>query len=261
VSRHDPIPDGRPGRSERWRRGLAIALAALLLGACSLSAAPAEPLATPAVAEATVAPAPPAATPAPSPAAPAATATPARLPLLVEATEIPAIPAVVPPPPAPTATPPAAATPLPAAGLPRRLRIPRLRIDAAVEHVGLAPDGAMDAPKGFDTVGWYRLGTRPGDPGSAVIAGHLDSKTGPAIFWRLRDLRPGDDIFVRGDDGVERRFVVEEAASYRFDQAPLERIFTAADRVRLNLITCGGSFDRRSQNYDQRLVVYATLAG
>jgi hypothetical protein len=258
VSRHDPIHDGRPGRGKRWRRGLAIALAALLLGACSLSAAPAEPLAT---AAATVAPAPPAATPAPSPPAATATATPPRLSLAVEATELPAIPAVIPPPPAPTATPAAAATPLPAAGLPRRLRIPRLRIDAAVEHVGLAPDGAMDAPKRFDTVGWYRLGTRPGDLGSAVIAGHFDSKTGPAIFWRLRDLRPGDDIFVRGDDGVERRFVVEEAASYRFDQAPLERIFTAADRVRLNLITCGGSFDRHSQNYDQRLVVYATLAG
>jgi sortase (surface protein transpeptidase) len=118
----------------------------------------------------------------------------------------------------------------------------------------------MDVPKRYDTVGWYELGTRPGEIGSAVIAGHLDSKTGPAIFWRLRDLRPGDDIFVRSDDGVERRFIVRETETYPYDAAPLERIFAAANGADLNLITCGGTFDRRSENYDQRLVVFTTLA-
>lgn len=252
------------GWGKRWQRSLATMLIALLLGACSLSAAaPAEPLITRAGAEPTVSIDQPTATSVPpSPATPTATATPqpARLPLAVDATVLPMLP-VLAPVATPTATPAPAVTPLPAAGLPQRLRIPRLRIDAAVEHVGLAPDGAMDAPKRYDTVGWYKLGARPGEIGSAVMAGHLDSKTGPAIFWRLSELRPGDDIFVRSDDGVERRFVVEESTSYRFDQAPLERIFTAADRVRLNLVTCHGSFDRRSQNYDQRLVVYAALAG
>jgi sortase (surface protein transpeptidase) len=140
------------------------------------------------------------------------------------------------------------------------LVIPRLRITAAVEHVGLADDGSMEAPKRYDTVGWYRLGSRPGERGSAVLAGHLDSKTGPAVFWRLGELRPGDVVLVRSNDGVERRFTVEAQETFRFDAAPVERIFAAADRPRLNLVTCSGVFDRRSQNYDLRLVVFATLA-
>jgi sortase (surface protein transpeptidase) len=95
--------------------------------------------------------------------------------------------------------------------------------------------------------------------GNSVIAGHFDSKTGPAIFWRLRELRPGDEIFVSSDDGIERRFVVQATENYRFDNAPLERIFGTTSDAGLNLITCGGTFDRRSSNYDQRLVVYTTL--
>lgn len=71
--------------------------------------------------------------------------------------------------------------------MPLRLSLPRLRIDADVEQVGLAPDGAMDVPERFDTVGWYRLGARPGELGNAVLAGHLDAKTAPAIFWRLKE--------------------------------------------------------------------------
>jgi sortase (surface protein transpeptidase) len=146
------------------------------------------------------------------------------------------------------------------AGLPQRLTIPRLRIDTTVEQVGLTQDGAMDVPKSYDTVGWYNLGVRPGQPGNAVMAGHLDSKTGPAIFWRLKELRPGDEITVVSDDGLERRFIVQRLENYRYDQAPLERIFGTSSEFALNLITCGGSFDRRSQNYDQRLVVFTTLA-
>jgi sortase (surface protein transpeptidase) len=133
------------------------------------------------------------------------------------------------------------------------------RDEAAVEHIGLAPDGAMDVPGRYDTVGWYNLGARPGEVGNAVMAGHLDSKTGPAIFWRLKELRPGDEIAVLGDDGAERRFAVRMTESYPYDRAPLDRIFSPGDQVGLSLITCGGSFDRRAQNYDQRLVVYATL--
>lgn len=161
--------------------------------------------------------------------------------------------------PSPTVAP--TATPLPVAGVPVRIVIPRLKIDADVEHVGLAPDGSMDVPQRFDTVGWYKLGARPGELGNAVLAGHLDSKTGPAIFWRLKELQPGDEIIVAADDGKERRFVVRELENYPYDQAPLERIFGPTESIGLNLITCIGTFDRRSQNYDQRLVVYTTLVG
>ena len=128
-----------------------------------------------------------------------------------------------------------------------------------MEYVGLTADGAMDAPKRFDTVGWYELGARPGEIGNAVLAGHLDSKTGPAIFWDLRALQPGDEVVIVSDDGVERRFEVVESANYPFDDAPLDRIFGPSDVSSLNLITCAGSFDRFSQNYDKRLVVYTRL--
>lgn len=161
--------------------------------------------------------------------------------------------------PSPTVAP--TATPLPVAGVPVRIVIPRLKIDADVEHVGLAPDGSMDVPQRFDTVGWYKLGARPGELGNAVLAGHLDSKTGPAIFWRLKELQPGDEIIVTGDDGKDRHFVVRELENYPYDRAPLERIFGPTESVGLNLITCIGTFDRRAQNYDQRLVVYTTLVG
>ncbi|MCC6628984.1 MAG: sortase [Chloroflexi bacterium] len=217
-------------------------------------AAPATPTALPTAAP-TVAPA----TMVPSPTSPPATST------VVTAAPATAAPATVSPVPKPTAAPtappvPETAAPTDAPGVPVLLTIPRLRISAAVEHVGLAQDGAMEVPKRYDTVGWYKLGSRPGERGSAVLAGHLDSKTGPAIFWRLGDLRPGDPVAVRSDDGVERRFTVEGLETYRYDAAPLQRIFAAADRARLNLITCSGVFDRRAQNYDLRLVVFATLA-
>ena len=193
----------------------------------------------------------PTASPVPLAAAPSATSLPTAqsLATAVPPTNAPALPTQ------PRVQAPSAA----ASNLPRRLRVPRLRIDAVVEHVGLAPDGSMDVPKRYDTVGWYKLGSRPGDAGSAVMAGHLDSKTGPAIFWKLGDLRPGDELSIVNDDGAERRFAVEASERYRFDAAPLERIFAATDRARLNLITCSGTFDRGSQNYDLRLVVYSTL--
>ncbi len=167
--------------------------------------------------------------------------------------------------PAPTvepSPPPVIATPIPrpAAGLPVRLTIPRLKIDAAVEQIGLMPDRTMEVPKRFDTAGWYMLGRRPGELGNAVLAGHLDSKTGPAIFWRLKELQPGDEVIVTGDDGQERRFLVRARETYRYDQVPIKQIFGRSQEIGLNLITCAGAFDRRTQNYEQRLVVYTTLA-
>lgn len=217
-------------------------------------AAPATPTALPTAAP-TVAPA----TMVPSPTSPPATST---VVTAAPATVAPTTTSPVPKPAvAPTAPPvPKTAAPSDTPGVPVLLAIPRLRLSAAVEHVGLAQDGTMEVPKRYDTVGWYKLGSRPGERGSAVLAGHLDSKTGPAIFWRLGELRPGDQVMVRSDDGIERQFAVEGLETYRYDAAPLQRIFAAADRARLNLITCSGVFDRSAQNYDQRLVVFATLA-
>ncbi len=145
----------------------------------------------------------------------------------------------------------------PRVGQPVRLQIPAIRVDAAIEQVGLTANGDMDTPKDYDNTGWYTPGSRPGDPGNAVIAGHVDSKTDIAVFWYLRDLRPGDEIVVVGDDGIARRFVVTLTEAYVRAAAPLTRIFGPTSGAHLNLITCAGDFDRKKGAYDKNLVVYA----
>lgn len=118
----------------------------------------------------------------------------------------------------------------------------------------------MAVPSNYTDVAWYEEGAPPGTPGNAVIAGHLDSTTGPAVFYRLEDLNPGDEIFTITADGQEFRFVVTSSEIYFADDAPLDRIFGNSIRPHLNLITCDGAFDRSVREYDKRLVVYAELA-
>lgn len=117
----------------------------------------------------------------------------------------------------------------------------------------------MGVPSNYTDVAWYQDGPTPGTPGNAVIDGHLDSKTGPAVFYRLRELKPGDEIFTITDAGVEYRFVVTTSEVYGANDAPLDRIFGTAVKPRLNLITCDGAFDRSIRQYDKRLVVYSEL--
>jgi sortase (surface protein transpeptidase) len=195
--------------------------------------------------------APALATPPPSPAA---------SPTLTAAPPTPTVPPTAAP--SPTATPsgpvPTGSGPL---RLPTRLRIPRIHVDASVEVVGLEANGTMSAPRRFEDVGWYGYGPIPGEPGASVIAGHVDSVHGPAVFWSLHELRPGDRIEIDLLGGTTLQFVVEGTGSYPSDEAPLSTIFTLAGPPRLNLITCGGIFDRVRRAYDQRLVVYARLAG
>ena len=119
-----------------------------------------------------------------------------------------------------------------------------------VTRVGLESSTLPDQSAGAPT----------GEPGNAVIDGHVDSKTRTAVFWDLRKLKPGDEIIVVGSDGVERKFVVKLLESYKRAEAPLDRIFGAAPGVHLNLITCDGVFDRSRQEYDKNLVVYADAA-
>lgn len=170
----------------------------------------------------------------------------------------------------PTATPvpPPTAIPMPSGpeptGLgplevPVRVRIPRIGVNAPIETVGIEADGTMGTPKDFADVGWYGYGPMPGQVGASVIAGHVDSVHGPAVFWSLRDLRPGDRIEVDLLGGVTRRFVVDGSGSYQSDAAPLSAIFSWSGPPRLVVITCGGVFDRARHAYDHRLIVYAHL--
>jgi sortase A len=143
--------------------------------------------------------------------------------------------------------------------MPTTLQIPRLDVDAIVQHVGYTDDGRMDAPTEWEDVAWFKYGYLPGAPGNSVMAGHLDSDTGPAIFAGLYLMEPGDHIYVTGEDGTELTFEVTEVETVLAEEAPLDRIFGQSDEPQLNLITCEGHFDPDEEDYDHRLIVYTTL--
>jgi sortase (surface protein transpeptidase) len=154
-----------------------------------------------------------------------------------------------------------AATPIPPA-MPILLNIPKIEVSASIESVGNDTQGRMDVPQGVDNAAWWNMGPLPGGPGNAVISGHLDTYLQePAVFWRLRELVPGDMISVRDARGVDHNFEVVNSETYEHDQVPLDVIFGDAVRIRPNLIliTCEGTWDTNSRNYDQRFVVYAKM--
>ncbi len=165
----------------------------------------------------------------------------------------------------PTATIPPTPTvdPLASAGPPIRLEVPALGIDAYVEEVGLTADRAMDVPQGWMNAGWYKNGARPGEVGNAVIAGHFDTSSGgPAVFWDLRALAPGDEVIVTYERGDRFTFVVEGSQEFDYDAEgeAIDVVFGPSQTEDLNLITCQGVWDRTQSTYDRRLVVYTRLA-
>ncbi|XVU24102.1 class F sortase [Actinoplanes sp. CA-054009] len=143
-----------------------------------------------------------------------------------------------------------------AAGRPTRLRVAAIGVDTPLETLGLGDDGALQPPKAFGKAGWYADGTAPGDTGPAVIAGHVDSKAGPAVFYRLRELKAGDRIdVVRGGRIV--RFTVTSSRWYPKSDFPTGEVYGPTPDRQLRLITCGGVFDRSLRSYRDNLVVYA----
>ncbi len=254
-----------PEQRGSWFIALFLSLT-VLLAACGGSATPTTaPTATDLPVTATIAATAPTATDRPATPTPAPTTAPAAsAPPVAPA----AIPTATPPPSAATMPPPTAtiapptATPVPRAGQPTRVKIPVIRVDAAIEYVGLTAAGAMDVPKNYNNTAWYEPGPRPGEQGNAAIAGHVDSKTGKAVFWDLAKLQPGDEMFVVGDDGVERRFVVTGVQSYGRNDAPLQQIFGPTAARHLNLITCDSTstFDRTKGEYASNVVVYTDYA-
>nr|WP_296068850.1 class F sortase [uncultured Actinoplanes sp.] len=141
-------------------------------------------------------------------------------------------------------------------GPPTRLRIAAIGVDTPLETLRLGSDGALQPPKSFGRAGWYADGTAPGDNGPAVLAGHVDSKAGPAVFYRLRELTAGDPIEVtRGGRTV--RFVVVRTAWYPKAKFPTAQVYGPTPDRQLRLITCGGVFDHSLRSYKDNLVVYA----
>ena len=162
------------------------------------------------------------------------------------------------PSPLPAAPPPPAA-PLPAPPPPTVVRIPSIGVDSPLVDLGLNPDGTLEVPDDFSLAGWYVHRPVPGEPGPAVIAGHIDSKTGPAVFYKLPELAPGALVEVGRADGSVARFEVVTREQHDKDSFPTERVYGPTQSSELRLITCGGDFDRSSGHYVDNVVVFARL--
>lgn len=139
------------------------------------------------------------------------------------------------------------------------LSIPAIGVSVSLSALGLNPDGTVEVPTDFQQPGWYRLGPSPGQVGSAVILGHVDSYQGPAVFFRLRSLRAGDAVEVTLADGVVARFAVTSVAAYSKAQFPAQRVYGSQGLSALQLVTCGGQFDSATGHYLSNIVAYTTL--
>lgn len=150
-----------------------------------------------------------------------------------------------------------AAVPVPAG-----LRVAVLGIDAPIGSYGVDGTGQMDVPDNVSDVGWYKYGPRPGEPGSAVLAAHVDlAGPGRGVFYELGELNPGDQITVEYSDGSEMVFDVVARSTYRKSELPLDSIFSESGPAVLTLITCGGGFSQSSRSYDSNVVVFAVPEG
>lgn len=141
-------------------------------------------------------------------------------------------------------------------GLPVRLKVPKINIDANVLYMGLTKAGAMDTPTNVVDVGWYKLGPLPGNTGSAVIAGHIDGLRGePGVFSNLDKLQAGDTLSVTDTTGQATSFVVHEVRIYDQNEQPPE-VFSSSDGAHLNLISCTGTWDAAQHHFLKRRVVF-----
>ncbi|MFF5638403.1 class F sortase [Streptomyces sp. NPDC012825] len=144
---------------------------------------------------------------------------------------------------------------------PVRLRIPEIGVDAPFTDLQIGPSGALEAPPADDTnlVGWHASGTSPGEQGTALIAGHLDTATAPAVFARLGELGAGDTFDVARADGTTAVFLVDSVESFHKNDFPDRRVYDDTPEALVRLITCAGAYDRTAKDYTENLVVFARL--
>ncbi|MEU4820322.1 class F sortase [Actinomadura sp. NPDC023710] len=154
------------------------------------------------------------------------------------------------------------ASPLPYA-VPTTIKIPAIKVSAAITTLGLNHDGTLQVPRpgpDYDKAAWYTGSAAPGQPGTAVIEGHLDSaRNGPSVFYRLGATRPGDLITITRADHQDAIYRVDTVKRYRKTAFPTDTVFRDTDTPSLRLITCGGHFDTRTHHYTDNTVVFATL--
>lgn len=163
----------------------------------------------------------------------------------------------------PSAAPSASASTRP--GLPRaeptRLKILPIAVDAPFMPLSIGASGQLDAPPPDDNnlVGWFREGVTPGEAGTAIVAGHLDTKTGPGVFMNLSSLKPGSLVDVVRKDGTTVTFSVDEVESFSKSDFPNERVYADTPDPQLRLITCGGEYDKKAKDYKENVVVFAHM--
>ncbi|MGI5523509.1 class F sortase [Micromonospora sp. CA-259024] len=145
---------------------------------------------------------------------------------------------------------------------PTSIEIPRIGVNATIMSLGTNPDGTVQVPplEQADRAGWYEPGASPGETGNAVIVGHVDSAVlGPAVFFDLGALTPGDTVTVRRADGRPATFKVDSVKSYPKAAFPTELVYGPSDRPGLRVVTCGGQFDEAAKSYPDNVVVFASL--
>ena len=145
--------------------------------------------------------------------------------------------------------------------MPVWLTIPAIGVKARIVTLGLNRNGTLQVPRSTTVVGWYTGSPRPGAIGSAIIAGHVDSRSGPAVFFWLRSMHRGERIYVRRGDGTLAVFTVMAIQTYAKTQFPTATVYGPVPDAELRLITCGGTFDYARRSYLSNVVVYARLSG
>ncbi|MFE4409410.1 class F sortase [Streptomyces sp. NPDC093064] len=145
---------------------------------------------------------------------------------------------------------------------PLRIRIPSIRIDAPLTGLALTKSGSLNAPPvdNKNLAGWYEAGTTPGERGTAIVAGHVDNAQGPAVFYNLGALKKGSTIEVDRRDGGVAVFTVDAIEVYEAKDFPDEKVYGAAKRPELRVITCGGGYSKTT-GYRGNVVVFAHLTG
>ncbi|MFF2514847.1 class F sortase [Streptomyces sp. NPDC058086] len=145
---------------------------------------------------------------------------------------------------------------------PERIRIPSIGVNAPLMGLGLTPQGSLDVPPAGqqNLAGWYQAGTTPGERGTAIVAGHVDNANGPAVFYNLGALKKGSAIEVARRDGGTALFAVDAVEVYAARDFPDEKVYGAASRAELRVITCGGDYSKAT-GYQGNVVVFAHLTG
>ncbi|MBD8504978.1 class F sortase [Hoyosella sp. G463] len=141
---------------------------------------------------------------------------------------------------------------------PARITIPALGIDAPLSYTGLNPDNTLAVPE-FGDISWYDEGATPGNPGPAGILGHVDSRSGPDVFYRLHELRPGDTVTITTTGGEQLVFTITGIEQHAKALFPTEEVWLPTPEPELRLITCGGEFDQGADSYRDNIIAFAEL--